>query len=379
MNSRRICLPTGAALYVLIFSAEPLCGAIAYTVTDLGTLGGPDNYAYSINNSGVIVGESNRRAFLYDGTMHDPGAGDLSRAWSISENGKIAGSADFGSSTSHPFLYDGTMHDLGSLGGYHGEGMGVNNSGHGTGVSSIPSLDYHAFFYDGVMHDLGILGSGGRDSYGEGINESGAVTGYSHISARGPFHAFLYDGTMHDLGVLSGSTYSFGTAINNSGLIAGYCGTSEYANVRAFVYDGTMHDLGVLPGTTESVNRGINNLGDVVGVAGSNLFGNLEKAFLWTSSSGMVDLNSLVDSQLGWQLREANDVNDLGQIVGWGFINNTEHPFLLTPVPEPASFVLLGIGAAGLLLWRSMSRCQRLNVKAILQGPRVQEKEASMT
>jgi hypothetical protein len=69
----------------------------------------------------------------------------------------------------------------------------------------------------------------------------------------------------------------------------------------------------------------------------------------------MVDLNTLVEpmSGAGWILQSAQSINDLGQIAGYGMFDPdgpggavaVERGFLLTPIPEPSTIVLVVLGA----------------------------------
>ena len=68
----------------------------------------------------------------------------------------------------------------------------------------------------------------------------------------------------------------------------------------------------------------------------------------------MVDLDTLVTNLNGWSLQIAAAMNDCRAIVGYGLLGGNTHGFLLTPVPEPSTFVLVLFGAIGLGLygWR---------------------------
>lgn len=75
-----------------------------------------------------------------------------------------------------------------------------------------------------------------------------------------------------------------------------------------------MRDLGTLP-QMRSIAYAINNFGYVVGesVQENGMSG---RAFLWTKSTGMVDLNTLISPDSGWELVVATGINVWGQITG---------------------------------------------------------------
>jgi probable HAF family extracellular repeat protein len=110
-----------------------------------------------------------------------------------------------------------------------------------------------------------------------------------------------------------------------------------------------MQDLGTLGGSG-SVAYGINNNGQVVGQSDMSI--GSPHAFLY-SGGQMMDLNTLLPANSGWVLLDARAINDAGQIVGGGsFQDGRPRAFLLTPTPEPATFVLCGGALVGLVLLR---------------------------
>ncbi len=323
-----------------------LCPAASYTVTDLGSLGGLSggvaSQAYAVNNHGQVTGfaylGTEQHVFLYDGTMHDLGPG-IGRG--INDAGQVTGSSDTADGTQHAFLYDGMMHDLGP-----GYGAGINNRGEVTGTSNG-----RAFLYDGTMHLLPLF-PGGGGNFGIAINDNGEVAGQATLPdifhPGNVQHAFLYDGTMHDIGTPGGTLdietgfytpfESIAWAINGHGDVVGQ--DTGAPGAGAFLYSG-----GVQHGIGGIFPQGINNNGEVVGWAGAG-------AVIYTSGSGIVSLNSLIEPQSGWFLETANAINNAGQIVGAGRMNGVVHAYLLTPIPEPSSRILAALAGLALLAYR---------------------------
>lgn len=122
-------------------------------------------------------------------------------------------------------------------------------------------------------------------------------------------------------------------AINSSGVVVGQSdGRSTLGHWHAVKWDtsGKIKDLGVLKGGTYSVAFGINDSDVVVGYG--NVANNAPRAMVWTASAGMRDLNSLIPKTSGWTLINANAINNVGQITGYGSRNGHNHAFVLTPV-----------------------------------------------
>ena len=65
----------------------------------------------------------------------------------------------------------------------------------------------------------------------------------------------------------------------------------------------------------------------------------------------MLDLNTLIAPGSGWILTEARDINDRGQIVGYGQTTQGTRAFLLTPVPEPATNLMAVLAALFMGIW----------------------------
>jgi probable HAF family extracellular repeat protein len=175
------------------------------------------------------------------------------------------------------------------------------------------------------MQDLGSL-PGGTASRALSLNHVGQVVG-SSSTASGATHAFLYhEGEMCDLGTLGG-TFSVANGINERGEVVGRAETAR-GEQHAFLHrDGKMRNLGTLGGSFSEAHS-INNRGQAVGQ--STTASGSGRAFL-VSGGGMEDLNALLPARSGWVLETARDINDAGQVVGWGIHRGRKRAFLLRP------------------------------------------------
>lgn len=385
-----------------------------YLVEDLGTLPKDSNvsgtYAYGINNSGQIAGWSvvkgtspfdfptpvNAFRVSPGGLISDPGAGlgtlggRNSYAYGINASGQVVGNSDTSNSyhafrTSATGLISDPGTDLGSF-GTTSYGYGINDSGQVVGdsyFSSGPDAIDHAFrtTATGKISDPGTdLGTlGGTISKARDINNSGQTVGSSYLAGNTILHAYrtaatgLISDAGADLGSFGGS--SGASAINEIGQTVGssyLSGSSDISHAFRTTATGDLSDpnadLGVLTGGTYASAIAINSLGVTVGVS-RIADGTKHGFYVGAFSSAMYDLNDYLDpvTGSGWVINEALGINDSGIIVGDAQLNGAEHAIRLTPIstaaPEPSSVALLA-GGMGLPACFTLRRLRWRYLKA---------------
>jgi probable HAF family extracellular repeat protein len=224
---------------------------------DLGTLGGDESVAFSINNAGQIVGWAvnlmgQDRATLFD--PNDPNnnldLGTLGGSWSVARSindaGQIAGYAVNRRGQMRATLFAtrvGNNLDLGTLGGQSSEVRSINDANQIVGLAdNIQGLERAALFVTirtGNNLDLGTLS--GYESEAFSINNAGQIVGVARNS-QSYRRATLFDstggGNNIDLNTLidpaSGWTLMYAYDINNSGWIVGY-GINPQGEEHAFL------------------------------------------------------------------------------------------------------------------------------------------------
>jgi probable HAF family extracellular repeat protein len=358
-------------------------------MTDLGTLGGNISAAGSTNARGWMTGQAQNglidpdfggpedRAVLWNhGQITDLGTlgGNLALGNYVNDSGQVVGISD--NETADPFSLfgiglqirtflweNGTIRDIGTLGGpdalpgasCSGQPRNVIVGGSYTNSTpnastGIPTIDPFRW-KDGVMTDLGSLG--GTMGFAQCANNRGQIIGLSTLAGDVLNHAFFWEnGVMTDLGTLGGDN-SETIWLNDAGMVVGSADLpGSVIHDAVFWKDGTIHDLGTVPGDACSRGRGLNSRGQVVG--GSSDCHNFLHAFVWEEGGPMLDLNTLVPPGSGWQLTNAFNINDRGEILAkaapLGFTPNDDadlgHLVLLVQCDASDADCAVGAGAA---------------------------------
>ena len=367
---------------------------VRYTIVDLGTVaegkGLETSWATAINDVGQVVGRHRTptedfRAFIWDAThgMVDLRAFgvELRTAEDINSKGEVVGSMLFRGKDqsgqrpepSHAYLWSEKLglfdlHPASAEASYAAE---INEEGAVIGRFRRDGGIYQAVRWDANGNLEILFPDSNGPSWEGGINECGDVVGVRGTVQGGKCDAYVRKGTQEVvlLPTLRGYQGSGAKAIDRSGTIYGFCriwNEPMLTMVPVQWKDGVINEL-------ESLGYGrpdhrcnpheVNSKGQIVGEASWSKRSLKETLKYWYSqirlwlgcpvtppmaiqdvtekravvwNRGHIhDLNDLIPQNSGWLLLSASDINERGQIVGFGLHNGQQRSFLLTPSEEP--------------------------------------------
>ena len=362
-----------------LFLTFSLCGAKAqtpptYSIYSLGA----NTTGLSVSQDGTYVtglyystnaGFSNPEAgFLWTqsgGVVTLPAAGTTNHVDAspnaVNNSGMVAGTV---STTTYgadalPVLYSNssssTVLPL-PAGSSAGRAYGINNSGAIAGTILANANWYAATF---TTTNASVLmqtpTNGAILQYAYGIANSGRVAGQAAYLA-GTIAYYLDPGASNavDLGSLpggDGNTVAFGIS-GSGGYITGTSGANP------FIYQpdtATMTAVPLLAGWTYAEGKSVNDLGWVVGSGGDAT--SIPFLFNGHGTYSLQGLLTGIDSSR-WNMTDGNGnvalgISDNGIITGRALYDGVISGFVMipnSPIPEPSTYALLGLGVLGLLM-----------------------------
>lgn len=357
-----------------------------YDIVDLGGLEGSYSVAYDINEQGIAVGTANGplidedgdREFYSHATKFQDGAnedlgvlpdGDSSEALGINSSGVAVGFANvlteieqedgttLIAESNFAVIFDGSVNKLvekENLSGTRAYDINDNGIVIGHGRFDVDPEDDNnpvdrGFIYNNNDQSYFMVPSladeATRASYLTAINETGKAIGFSDAkipdTEQYTIQSFIVDTTDNNNIIelpTKDDRATFAHDINIHDEVVGsiYISGSRN-NQEAFYYDaqsgsGELTFLGFFRDDfTDSRARAINDNGQIVGRALVSVPTLEEHAAFIYEENEMKNLNELIPCDSGWKLTEATDINNAGQIVGFGVKDGEVRAFRLDP------------------------------------------------
>ncbi len=355
---KKISIITVGTIAIGLGSVKPVSAASLYAITGL------DFRPSDINDSAQVVGQN----YLWqNGNTIDlntlPGANNSNLfARAINNNGAIVGGASVSATTGQAaFISDGNT------------------------ISDLPiTVCNNSTFCSASVEDINDSGTVAISYQSRGFIQQGDGTTTQVLSARGIFNIAINNRSQ----VVASAAFTGGSSVGLIGqapLVAAAEPESFYRLTRSRAND--INDAGAIVGSglvstalsdsaleatlwtnpsTRGVSLGtlggenseafgINNSQQIVGFS-TLLDNSIRHAFLWEGGE-LIDLNSLIDPSIGWELTSAFEINNNGDIIGIGNFNGEQRGFVAKAVPEPTSVLgVLGLGLFGLSNWRKRKK-----------------------
>ena len=293
-----------------------------HRLLDIGTLGGSDARAAGLNALGQVAGISGSHVFRWSQPtgMADLGIPGLGNAvvLGINARGDIFGLANYAvasSSVSHGFFWRaGTGFVDVSIAGETTYPEAMNDAGTIVGYGGPGSYEVLGFRWtkSGGTETMGTMPH--EFTWATNINRAGQVVGATPFFAQTEPHPFLWTPGRGLLDLGTGTAErGAGTKVNAHGIVIGYLMTFvTLAHGFIWTPETGLIEIGAESPRLLSSASDVNNVGQVVGAIGG-------RAFRWTRSQGIVDLNTLVPGGTGEPLlASANAISDSGAILARG-------------------------------------------------------------
>jgi len=372
--------------------AVPVWAADNYQIDDLGTLGGAQAEAFSINNVGDIVGNSSgtdfdNHAFVYRNQAIvdlgflpvDASSTSSSFAFDINNNGLAVGfstqsfvdASNVGYNRTIATYFDTinlTINPIPQVDPALPLNMRAERSNENdiivgvteyddpndvdTNGDPIAVISIKGFVYDinsGVLDILSPPADTTRTGLAlRAINNSGVIVGLAAETVSNGFQNIILSDivttNISDLTQISKITIYDGAqnqvwSINDNNIMVGSADTLIDSNKKAFSYNLNTQEVISLGSLNINFPFSeafeINNTGQIVGVSQYQNSPIVYHAFLHENGT-IKDLSKLIGCDTGWVLNEARSINDSGIIVGTGLLNGEKHAYRLTPIAGTA-------------------------------------------
>lgn len=377
--SRKVQLFKPTLLAVMISTALPVY-AVQFQATLLPLEQGQHRSdAVAINAQGQIVGTSAGdsgaiRSWYWSASTGLQQIGNTRQSHSIvraiNDAGTVVGTGSVpGGTESFSWTPTGGMVLLGSDGRALSDALGINNAGVivGKWQSSANSNVQAAMAYPGDSRTfpLGSV-SAGYGATATGVNDAGTVVGTGGSALGQRAFAWTPSTGLSVLSVPIGTRLSEAAGVNRRNEVVGNITGADGVS-RAAVWQAGGGAPTLLPTIgTYSSGLGINDVGQVVGFGYGD--GPPVRSFLWSRSSGTVDINSLLVAGSSVDIAVANAINAEGLIVGR---TGSNRAVLLTPT---GSLIWQGLAGGSFNnggLWEHGFAPSRL-LDAVVAGPATQ-------
>ncbi|MCC7145369.1 MAG: PEP-CTERM sorting domain-containing protein [Phycisphaeraceae bacterium] len=319
----------GQAVSLVPVRWDALGNATELGVLGLDSSGNTQSKALAVNSAGTAVGSADK----YDAT--GVSMGSIAVRWDASGTAAMELGLLSANDAGESFSVAVAINDAGAM-------VGGAEKFAATGVG----LGSRAVRWDasGAITELGTIGTdinGFTNCGAIAINASGTIIG----------SAYKYDANGTPSGTWQGAPLGARAvrwdAFSSAAIELGLLGTAAdgYTTSQAFAIN-----------SGDMVVGGVSRYDD-----GGNYLG--EAAVLWGGDAQAMDLNTLIDPASGWVLTVARDISDTGWIAGMGLYDPDglggqdayERMWLMhvpAAVPEPATGLLLALGAAVLVARR---------------------------